>query len=171
MKDPCTSCIQGNLSEDWRKWFHKFGFYLLSKPDIKIEQAKVGTFLSLNGDEALGVFGTLMFHDDAGDFTNSIQNASCLTVSTMAEKFVDHCQPRKDQLQERYKLWQRIQQEGESTDQYATGLRSTYKTPPGHLGQSERATQPPPPPPRSFDHGREAAGLLDCWRTSHNRGC
>jgi len=65
------------------------------------------------GKEACKIYKTLLWAS-AGDN---------MKFDKVLKTFKDYCQPRKNILYERYKLWSLQQQEGESVDAYLTRLK------------------------------------------------
>ena len=79
----------------------------------KDEAVQVATLLTVVGEDAREVYSTFTW-DHAGDATK---------INKVLEKFQSYCQPRRNIPFERYKFNRRIQEAGESYDQYRTALR------------------------------------------------
>ena len=125
---PPPLSLEGNLSENWRRWYQKFGFYLMYKSEtVKKEVEKVGLLLSMIGDEALDVYGTFKFTDDVGEFSGTFEHHERLKLKDIVKQFEDYCNPRKMILLERFVFWHRSQGEAETIDQYVTELRKIFK--------------------------------------------
>ena len=96
LKPPEPLRIDGNLSENWKKWWQRFEFYLtatgISEKDNKI---KTSTFLHVVGQEALEIYNTFKF-ETAGDE---------LKLDKVQGKFHAYCNPRKNLGEELYKCF------------------------------------------------------------------
>ena len=108
----------GNVAEAWRRWEQQFKIYMtaaeLSK---KAKATRVAILLHTAGPEALDVSSTFQWEEEADkDDTDKV-----------LQKFREYCQPRKNTVFERYKFWDRNQQEGESIDQWVTDLNLQIK--------------------------------------------
>ena len=82
--------------------------------DKKPEKVQVATLLTIIGEEARDVFST---------FTDWENEDSSEKIAPVIQKFAEYCQPRKNVPFERYRFNQRVQESGESYDQYKTALR------------------------------------------------
>ena len=49
-------------------------------------------------------------------------------IDKVLQKFVEHCEPRKNISYERFKFFSRAQESGETIDQYVTVLRKLSET-------------------------------------------
>ena len=82
LKPPEPLRIDGNLVENWKKWWQRFELYLtatgISDKDNKI---KTSTFLHVTGQEALDIYNTFKF-ETAGDE---------LKLDKVKEKFKNYC--------------------------------------------------------------------------------
>ena len=87
LQPPGPLALQGNLSENWRKWKQHFQLYSaasgLNEKDEKIQSA---TLLHVIGEEALEVYNTFSWSAEGDD----------QKVSKITEKFDDYCNPRKN---------------------------------------------------------------------------
>ena len=119
LKPPEPLRIEGNLSENWKKCWQCFEFYLtatgISEKDNKI---KTSTFLHVIGQEALDIYNTFKF-ETAGDE---------LKLDKVQEKFKNYCNPRKILTYERHVFFTRNQNRNETIDQYVTDLRNKAST-------------------------------------------
>jgi hypothetical protein len=114
-KPPQELCLNGNVSENWRRWRQKFDIYMTATKAYKdTDQEKVAVLLSLIGDEALEAYNTFQFatHEDS---TN---------LQQVLDHFESFCTPRKNEVFERYKFLMIRQKEGQSVDQFITELKS-----------------------------------------------
>ena len=111
--------LDGNLSENWRRWKQHFELYLdASGIGEKSEKSQATTLLHVVGPEALEVYNTFKWdHDGDG-----------MKVKPIMAKFEAYCNPRKNVTWERHIFNTRNQLPGESIDHYGTDLRTKAKT-------------------------------------------
>ena len=111
--------LQGNLADNGRRWKQRFELYMIaSGKNEKSDEVKTATLLHLAGPDALEVYNTFSF-ESPGDEKK---------LQKVLEKFDAHCIPRKNVTWERHVFNTRIQQPGETIDQYVTDLRNKAKT-------------------------------------------
>ena len=79
LQPPGPLLLQGNLSENWRKWKQRFELNGLNEKDEKVQAA---TLLHVVGEEALEIYNTFSWNE-VGDKTK------------VSLKFEDHCNPQK----------------------------------------------------------------------------
>ena len=104
-----------NVWEKWKKFRLAWDNYTLAMElDKKPEKVQVATLLTIIGEEARDVFST---------FTDWENEDSSEKIAPVIQKFAEYCQPRKNVPFERYRFNQRVQESGESYDQYKTALR------------------------------------------------
>uniref|UniRef100_A0A6P7FZV3 Uncharacterized protein LOC114334479 n=1 Tax=Diabrotica virgifera virgifera TaxID=50390 RepID=A0A6P7FZV3_DIAVI len=101
-KPPESLILDGNISENWRKFSQKFDLFMIatdltSKPESK----KLAVLLSLVGDEALELYNTFTFAEDEDR-----------TVTCVKKKFEEYCSPKKNVIFERFKFNSISQQKG-----------------------------------------------------------
>ena len=109
----------GNISENWKKFKQKFTNYEIVTGINKKESAtRVATLLTVIGNDAIDVFNTIAW-DAEGDDTK---------IDKVLQKFEEHCEPKKNVSYERYKIFSRAQESGETIDQYVTVLRKLSET-------------------------------------------
>ena len=100
-------------AEKWKKFKLAWDNYsLATELNDKSEAIQVATLLTVIGEEAREVFSTFAW-TTAG---NSAKIGPVLT------KFEEYCQPRKNVPFERYLFNRRVQEPGETYDQYRTAL-------------------------------------------------
>ncbi|CAC5389777.1 unnamed protein product [Mytilus coruscus] len=118
LKPPIALSIEGNVSENWRKWKQKFQFYLdATEFNEKAEKLQCSLLLHCIGEDAVEVFNTFNFVEDEKD-----------KIAPLLLKFEQFCNPIKNQTYERYKFHTCSQSEGENIDHYATELKNRAKT-------------------------------------------
>ena len=104
-----------NVAEKWKKFRLAWDNYTLATElDKKAEKVQVATLLTIIGEEARDVFST---------FTDWADEDSSTKIAPVLQKFAEYCQPRKNVPFERYRFNKRVQEAGESYDQYKTALR------------------------------------------------
>ena len=102
-------------SEKWKKIRLAWSNYLLATElNTKPGAVQVATLLTVTGEEARDIYSTFADWAEEGDETK---------IKPVLEKFAAYCMPRNDVPFERYKFNRRIQEAGESCDQYKTALR------------------------------------------------
>ena len=104
-----------NVAERWKKFLLAWENYVLATElNKKGEPVQVATLLTVIGEEAREVYST--FNDWAEDGDDK-------KIKPVLKKFGDYCEPRKNIPFERYKFNRRVQEPGETYDQYRTSLR------------------------------------------------
>ena len=105
---PANLASGNNLSEGWRRWELQFETYFnaaeLSKKEKKTQ---VAILLHTCGPEAQDIFRNFEWAD----------GESKEDYKTVLKKLRAYCEPRKNQVYERHKFWQRNQHDGETVDQ------------------------------------------------------
>ena len=104
-----------NASEKSKKFRLAWSNYLLAAElNKKPDGVQVSTLLTVIGEEARDIYSTFTDWAEEGDETK---------IKPVLEKFAAYCMPRKNVPFERYKFNRRMQEAGESYDQYKTALR------------------------------------------------
>ena len=113
---PSISFTSGNLAEQWRRWEQQFRVYYTAAELVKKEaKTRVAILLHCAGPEAQDIHSNFVFSDTDGDRSSD--------YNSVLKKFKEYCEPRKNEVFERYKFWQRDQHEGETIDQWVNDLR------------------------------------------------
>ena len=90
---------------NWNRWKTKFHIYLQSSGKAeKTDEHKIYTLLNLLGDDGLDIWETF-------DMT-----ATESTLEAVLEKFSTYCNPRKNEVFDRFCFFERVQGEQESID-------------------------------------------------------
>ena len=100
-------------AEKWKKFKRAWDNYsLATELNKKAETIQVATLLTVIGEEAREVFATFTWAtaDDSGK------------IAPVLKKFEEYCQPCKNVPFERYRFNRRVQEPGETYDQYRTAL-------------------------------------------------
>ena len=101
-------------SEKWKKFKRAWTNYsLATELNKKSEAIQVATLLTVIGEEAREVFST---------FTGWDNEEAKAKIEPVLAKFEEYYQPRKNVPFERYRFNRRMQEPGESYDQYRTAL-------------------------------------------------
>ncbi|KAK4886965.1 hypothetical protein RN001_003236 [Aquatica leii] len=117
-KPPEPLVLDGNISENWRKFVQRFDLFMTATDlDNKREEKKIAVFLNLIGEEGLELYNTFTF-----------ENTQVKTLKKIKDKFQEYCAPRKNVIFERYKFNTILQVEGQSFDNFVTELRKAVKT-------------------------------------------
>jgi len=118
-KPPGALVLEGNLSENWRRWVQCFDLYLTALGKIEQdEKGQCAILLHKFSEEVLQICNTFRFA--TGEDPNRIAD--------LKKKFEDYYNPRKNTVFERYKFWECKQQEGESIDQFNPKLKTCAKS-------------------------------------------
>ena len=103
------------VAEKWKRFKRAWTNYSLATGlDKKDEVVQVATLLTVIGEEAREVFSTF------GDWT---AEGDAAKIKPVLAKFDSYCEPRKNVPFERYRFNRRVQETGETYDQYRTSLR------------------------------------------------
>ena len=104
----------GNVSENWRRFYQKWSNYeIAAGVEPKSNKVRVAALLSIIGDEAVDLYETFEWDQDADKWK----------LDEVVKKFKGYCQPRANVLFETYRFSVRKQEENENIDSYVTALR------------------------------------------------
>ena len=110
------SFTSGNLSEEWRRWEQQFRVYYTAAELVKKEaKTRIAILLHCAGPEAQDIHSNFVFSEADGDRASD--------YNSVLKKFKEYCEPRKNEVFEQYKFWQRDQHNGETVDQWVNDLR------------------------------------------------
>nr|XP_039255361.1 uncharacterized protein K02A2.6-like [Styela clava] len=116
---PRNLSLEGNLSENWRKFKQQFEIYLEASGDnIKSDITKVAILLNFAGEDAVEIYNNF-------DFAEADDRKK---LDKVIEKFENYCNQRKNVVFERHQFWQSSQDVTETIDQFVTKLRSKVKS-------------------------------------------
>ena len=102
-------------ADNWKRFERAWRNYALAMElNKKSETIQVATLLTVIGEEAREVFATFTGWENEDDNDK---------IEPVLQKFADYCQPRKSVPFERYCFNRRVQESGESYEQYRTALR------------------------------------------------
>ena len=97
-------------AENWKKFLLVWENYALAtESNKKSEPVQVATLLTLVGEEARGVYST---------FNNWAEDGDDKEIKPVLKKLGDYWTPSKNIPFERYKFNRRVQEPGETYDQY-----------------------------------------------------
>ena len=86
MSAPSPLDLNGNVSDNWRKFLQRFKIYLLAtEKDQKPVAQQTAIFLHVAGEEAMEVYNTFTFGENE-DRTN---------LEHVIDKFTKYCTPKK----------------------------------------------------------------------------
>ena len=112
---PALEIHDPQAAEKWKKFQRAWTNYsLATELDKKSQPIQVATLLTIIGEEAREVFST---------FTDWAEEGDEAKITSVLLKFSEYCQPRKNVPFERYRFNRRLQEPGETYDQYRTALR------------------------------------------------
>lgn len=112
LKPPSPLSFEGNVSENWIKWYKKFKIYMLATENIdKPDNIKVAILLHI-GEEALEKFEIFELSEDQQQNFNSVVKA-----------FENYCIPKKNESVCRHLFFQRSQRSEENFDDFLTELK------------------------------------------------
>ena len=118
-RHPDVLSLEGNVSNNWKKWRQKFELYLEASGKSAIpDKTKVAILLNLIGDEPLEIFNTFAFSEPK----------SCEKLKDVLDKFEDYCAPRKNIVYERFRFFSRSQGEGENFSVFLTAIKKLAAT-------------------------------------------
>ena len=109
--------LEGNVSENWRRWIQRWELYVkASGADKKPEATQCAIFLHTIGQDAIDVYNTFAFTEADTDKINPI-----------IRKFEEHCAWKKNLTYERYKFNTCVQ-DGRPFDAFLVDLVNKSKT-------------------------------------------
>lgn len=117
VRKPDVLQVEGNLSENWRKFKRNFDIYMeASELKEKADPIKVNVFLNIIGSEAVEIYDTL-------NLDANLQN----DYNAVIKAFDDFCKPKTNPVYERFVFSQRVQKEGESFDSFHVDIKRLIK--------------------------------------------
>lgn len=117
-KPPEPLNLDGNIAENWRKFQQKFeNFMKACSLNEESEERKVAVLLNFVGDDALDLFNTFE------PLTNQQR-----TLQNVLGQFKNHCEPKKNEIYERFLFNSIVQKEGQTFDAFLTELRTAVKS-------------------------------------------
>ena len=118
LKPPGELCLEGNISENWRRWKQAFELFLIACGiDEKTEKVQIATFLHVAGQDARTVYNNFEYEEN--EDKNKLQ--------TIIAKFEKYCEPRKNLTYTRHLFFTRSQGPTETIDMYVTDLKAKAK--------------------------------------------
>lgn len=119
LSTPAPLDLNGNVSDNWRKFIQRFRIYLqATEKDKKPSALQTAVFLHIAGEEAMEVYNTFTFDKEA-DRTD---------LELVISKFKDYCTPKKNVVFERHQFFSRTQNVGEAIDLFVTDLKKKSLT-------------------------------------------
>ena len=112
------STLNGNISENWRKFKQEFELYMLAAGyDDKPPKQKIALLLHVARKQAIEVYNTFSFTQEEE------QN-----YASVVAKFDAYCNPKKNETYERYIFNSRKQLPGAAVEQFVTDLKLKVQT-------------------------------------------
>ena len=119
LQPPNPLNLQGNVSENWRRWRQRFELYLTASGiEAKDDTVKSATLLHVAGEDVLEIYNTFAWEND-GDNKK---------LDKIMEKLEAYCNPKKNITWERHVFNTRNQQPDETIDQYVTDLKTKARS-------------------------------------------
>lgn len=114
LKPPEHLKLSGNVDSNCRTFQQQFRLYMDAMGlDLKPDARKVALLLTVAGPQAIEVYNTFVYEE--GEDRSKLD--------TVLVKFEAHCSPKKNETYERYVFRSRLQQPGESFDNFVTDLK------------------------------------------------
>lgn len=114
MKKPSPLKLEGNLSENWKKFIRDFeNFLVMSEEDDKDDPIKIDILKDHIGESGLNLLNSL-----------NVNKTDLRKYSVVISKLEKHCCGSKNVILERFKLLKTRQEEGESFDEFLITLVS-----------------------------------------------
>ena len=114
IKAPTELQLEGNLSDNWKKFKRDFtNFLIASEKDTKSDAIKIAILQSYGGEPGLKLLES---------FNLSAENAA--KYDSVLNKYEEFCNPRKNIVMERVKFLKTQQREGESFNEFLTTLKN-----------------------------------------------
>ena len=111
---PPLDIHHASVAKKWKRFKLACDNYALATElNKKSEGVQVATFLTIIGEESWDVYSTFSWAEE-GDAKK---------LKSVLDKFTEYCEPRKNIPFEQYRFNQRVQEAGETYDQYRTALR------------------------------------------------
>jgi hypothetical protein len=111
---PKKLVLQGNLSENWKRFHQAFNIYMLAAGYVDLSsERQVAILLNIIGEEAVEVHGTFTYENE-----NDQKD-----IKKVIEKFQLYCNPKKNILHERFIFYNRKQMDGETFDNFVTDVK------------------------------------------------
>ncbi|GBM72478.1 hypothetical protein AVEN_103961-1, partial [Araneus ventricosus] len=116
-KSPSTLKLEGNVSENWKKFKQRFFIYLEASEKInKPDKLKVALLLTTMGEDCLDIYNS---------FGLSAEDSEKFDI--VIKSFDDYFSPKKNTVIARYKFFNCVQRENESVDSFVTNLKVLAK--------------------------------------------
>ena len=124
---PKELSLDGNVSENYRKFIEHWSLFEKTELKDKSEEDKCSYFLICIGEKARELYHTF---DLPPETTTNEEGETTWTrtIQDLRTGFQNYCNPRKNITFERHKFNTRNQEQGETIDQYATELRKLAST-------------------------------------------
>lgn len=117
LKKPEPLRTDEHLSDNWKKFKRNFDIYLeAAELTNKTDTVKVSVFLNIIGSDAMQMFDTFQLTDEQR------KNYAAVTKA-----FADFCEPKKNEVYERYVFYQRKQKDGENFDTFLMDIKRLVK--------------------------------------------
>ncbi|XP_031328603.1 uncharacterized protein LOC116159695 [Photinus pyralis] len=117
-KPPEPLHLDGNISDNWRKFEQQFQIFIeATELDQKSEAKQLAVLLNLVGNDGLDLYNSF-----------TLTEAERKSLKSVLKKFAEYCSPKKNVIFERYRFNSIVQKEGQTFDNFLTELRKGVKT-------------------------------------------
>ena len=111
---PSPLILEGNVTENWRRFKQKFEIYLVaSGHEKKTKKEKTCILLNLAGEQAIEIYNTFAY----------VEEESEEDVDVVLKKFEEYCNPKRNVTYERHVFNTGSQGPVETIDAFVTELR------------------------------------------------
>ncbi len=119
LKPPSEMQWEGNVAENWRKWYQVLTiYYTASGIATKTDAVKIAALLHIGGEQLISVYNAMKWDED-GDVEGDDKK-----YEKVVAKFQKYCEPRKNLTYLRYQFFTRAQSESETVENLVTDLRN-----------------------------------------------
>lgn len=116
-KTPKHLELQGNLSENWRKFYQSFEIYMVAAAlNTETDARKIAILLNTIGEEALEIFNNFTAKKD-----------ELKKFDVVVNLFKNYCNPKKNLRYNRYIFYNRNQEDHEQFDHFLTDIQKLIK--------------------------------------------
>lgn len=117
-KPPKELSLNGNISENWRKFKQSFDICLKASGNIeKSNEIKVAILLNIVGEDGIELYNSFNLQEtERNDLTKVLQ---C---------FEEYCISKKNTAYESFKFFSRVQQEGENFESFLMEIKKLSQT-------------------------------------------
>lgn len=117
-RPPKSLDLNGNISENWRKFKQSFDIFLKASGSIrKPDEIKVAILLNIVDEDGIELYNTF-----------NLQETERNNLAKVLQCFEEYCVPKKNIVYETFKFFSRMQQEGEKFDNFLAEIKKLSQT-------------------------------------------